>query len=139
LEQAAVRQEHLLTIAQAYDAMNRRDLAALRELDSLHPEFSWQSAPDELDAPGRLDGRETIAYSTELFEVFDELRTEIERTIDLGPSQVIHVVRDRVRGAASGVRAERSEAHLWTVRDGRVASLREFRTVEEAREAAQAL
>jgi ketosteroid isomerase-like protein len=133
-----VRQEHLLTIQQAYDAMNRRDLAALRALDSLHPEFSWESAPDELDAPGRLDSKDTVAYSKELFEIFDELHTDIEQTIDLGPSQLIHVVRHRVRGAASGVPAERSEVHLWTVRDGRVASLREFRTVEEARRAAEA-
>jgi ketosteroid isomerase-like protein len=43
-----------------------------------------------------------------------------------------------VRGAASGVSVDRSEVHLWTVRDGRIESLREYRTVEEALEAAKA-
>ena len=42
-----------------------------------------------------------------------------------------------VRGTASGVEAERSEAHLWTVRDGRLAGLREFSTVEDAMAAAR--
>jgi ketosteroid isomerase-like protein len=133
-----VRPEHLQTIEKAYDAMNRRDLSALRHLDGLHPGFSWESAPDEIDAPGRLDSKETIAYSEELFEIFDELHTDIEQTIELGPCHVIHLVRHRIRGAASGVPAERTEAHLWTVRDGQVASLREYRSVEEAREAAGA-
>ena len=133
-----MRPEDLATIRQAYDAMNRRDLSALRELRAMHPEFSWESSADELDSPNRLDREASIAYSTELFEIFDELQTDIEQTIDLGLSQVIHVVRHRVRGAASGAWAERQEVHLWTVREGRVASLREYRTVEEARAAANA-
>jgi hypothetical protein len=51
---------------------------------------------------------------------------------------VIFVVRHRVRGAASGVRVDREEVHLWTARNDRIESLREYRTVEEAREAAVA-
>jgi ketosteroid isomerase-like protein len=59
----------------------------------------------------------------------------IEDVIDLGPDSAIFAVRHRVRGAASGAEVERAEAHLWTMRDGRVASLREYPSVEEARQA----
>jgi len=128
-----VKPELLEDIERLYDAMNRRDVAAMREVGKEHPGFSWESNRDELDTPGRLDAREVLAYSRDLFEIFDELHTEILERIDLGPDQMIFVVRHRVRGAASGVRVDRQEVHLWTARDGRLESLREFSTVEEAR------
>jgi ketosteroid isomerase-like protein len=131
---------HLLEhIDRLYDAMNRRDAEALRELRAEHPGFTWESNSDELDSPGRLEGKELAAYSRELFEIFDELQTEIlERIDDLGPDHLILVVRHRVRGAASGVSVDREEVHLWTARGDRVESLREFASVEEARQAAAA-
>jgi ketosteroid isomerase-like protein len=128
---------HLLdAIERLYDAMNRRDMAALLELGREHPNFSWESNEDELDSPGRLDGTELLAYSRELFQIFDQLETEVLERIDLPPDQLICVVRHRVRGAASGVRVDREEVHLWTARDDRIESLREYRTVADAREAA---
>jgi ketosteroid isomerase-like protein len=132
-----VRPELVDAIHRLYDAMNRRDTEALRELRAEHPDFSWESNSDELDSPGRLDGEELAAYSRELFEIFDELQTEIlERIGDVGPDHLIFVVRHRVRGAASGVSVDRQEVHLWTARGDRIESLREFGSVAEAREAA---
>jgi ketosteroid isomerase-like protein len=133
-----VKREHLDTIHRLYDAMNRRDRAALRALRAEHPNFSWESNADELDSPGRLEGEELDAYSRELFQIFDELETEILEQVDCGPEHVIFEVRHRVRGAASGIRVDRSEVHLWTVRGDHIESLREYRSVEEALEAAGA-
>ena len=133
-----MKPEHLDAIYRLYDAMNRRDMAALRELRGEHPNFSWESNADELDSPGRLEGDELDTYSRELFQIFDELDTEIVEQIDCGPEHVIFEVRHRVRGAASGARVDRSEVHLWTVRGDQVESLREYRTVAEALEAAKA-
>ncbi len=126
----------LQDIERLYDAMNRRDVAAMRAVRRVHPDFSWESNRDELDSPGRLDAREVLAYSRELFEIFDELHTEILERIDLDPDHMIFVVRHRVRGAASGASVERQEVHLWTARGDRLESLREFTTVEEAQECA---
>jgi ketosteroid isomerase-like protein len=131
-----VKPHVLEAIDRLYDAMNRRDTAALRELRAEHPDFSWESNSDELDSPGRLDGEELAAYSRDLFEIFDELQTEILERIDLDPDHLIFVVRHRVRGASSGVRVDREEVHLWTARGDRIESLREFGSVEEARQAA---
>jgi ketosteroid isomerase-like protein len=133
-----VKRRLLEDIERLYDAMNRRDVAAMREVGRKHPDFSWESNQDELDSPGRLDAKEVFAYSQDLFEIFDELDTEIIETIDLGTDQIIFVVRHRVRGAASGASVERQEVHLWTARDDRIESLREYGTVEEARTAAAA-
>ena len=132
-----MKAELLEDIERLYDAMNRRDVAAMREVGKVHPDFSWESNQDELDSPGRLDSREVLSYTRELFEIFDELYTEILERIDLGPDHLIFVVRHRVRGAASGATVDRQEVHLWTARDERLLSLREFATVDEARECAQ--
>jgi hypothetical protein len=131
-----VKPEHLEGIHSLYDAMNRRDIDALRALGDRYPGFSWQSAEDELDTPGELDARGALDYSRELFEIFEEVQTDILETIDLDADHVIYVVRHRVRGAASGIRVERCEVHLWTVGEDGALSLREFRTVEDARTAA---
>jgi ketosteroid isomerase-like protein len=133
-----VKPEDLDAIHRHYDAMNRRDMAELRALGREHPNFSWESNTDELDSPGRLDNDEVRAYTRELFEIFDELETQILRQVEIGPEHVIFEVRHRVKGAASGVRVDRNEIHLWTVRDGQVESLREYRTVDEALKAARA-
>jgi ketosteroid isomerase-like protein len=133
-----VKPEQLDAIHRLYDAMNRRDTGALRALGKEHPNFSWESNADELDSPGRLEGDALTAYSTELFQIFDELDTEIVEQIDCGPEHVIFEVRHRVRGAASGIRVDRSEVHLWTVRGEQIESLREYRSVAEALEAAKA-
>jgi ketosteroid isomerase-like protein len=128
--------ELLEVIGRLYDAMNRRDMEALKQLGREHPDFTWESNEDELDSPGRLDHGEVLAYSRELFELFDELQTEILEQVELGPDHVIYRVCHQVRGASSGVSVNREEVHLWTTRDGKVESLREFRSVEAAREAA---
>jgi ketosteroid isomerase-like protein len=133
-----VRPELLEDIERLYDAMNRRDVDTLREVRAQHPDFSWESNSDELDSPGRIEGKELAAYTRDLFQIFDELDTEVLERIDLGPDQMICVVRHSVRGASSGIRVDRQEVHLWTARGDRIESLREFGSVEEAREAASA-
>jgi ketosteroid isomerase-like protein len=131
--------ELLEVIGRLYDAMNRRDMEALRQLGQEHPDFTWESNEDELDSPGRLDQGQTHEYARELFEIFDELHTEILEQVELGPDHVIYRVCHRVRGASSGISVNREEVHLWTTRDGKVESLREFRSVDAARQAAAAL
>jgi ketosteroid isomerase-like protein len=131
-----VSPEDLEQIRGLYDAMNRRDLEALRAFTNANPGFEWQSSADEPDTRVRRGKEPNIAYTRELFEAFELLETGVEEVIDLGPDAAILMVRHRVRGTASGAEVERAEAHLWTRRDGRIASLREFPTAEEARRAA---
>jgi ketosteroid isomerase-like protein len=132
-----VSPEDLELIRSLYDAMNRRDVAALRDFTEVNRGFEWQSSRDEPDPGVRRGGKRALAYSRELLETFERLETEVQEVIDLGPDAAIFVVNHRVRGAASGAEGERSEAHLWAMRDGRLAGLREFPTVDEARAAAE--
>jgi ketosteroid isomerase-like protein len=126
------------TIDRMYDAMNARDVEGLRALGGELADFSWESNPDELDSPGRLERQEVLGYMRDLFQIFDELETEVLERMELGPDQMICLVRHSARGASSGAWVDRREVHLWTARGDRVVSLREFPSVEEAREAAAA-
>jgi hypothetical protein len=103
-----------------YDAMNRRSIEELERLGRRFAEFEWRSAPDEIDSDTRQGAASALSYSRSIF----------------GPDQPILVVSHDARGAASGVQTGRREAHLWTFRLGGAVSLREYPTVEEAREAA---
>jgi len=127
-----VTPDDLEVISGLYEAMSRRDLPALEEFSEANLDFEWQSAPDEPDPSVRRGRERNIAYSRELLETFERLETEVRDVRDLGRDAAIFVVHHRVTGAASGVEVERSEAHLWTKKDGRIASLREFATIDEA-------
>ena len=128
--------ENLELIGQLYDAMNRRDLAAIRALGARFPDYEWRNAPDQPETGWRR-GPETLAYVEELFETFDRIDTRVEEVVDLGPDAALFVVHHRVRGAASGAEGTRRETHLWRARDGRIVGMEEYRTVEEARAAAR--
>jgi ketosteroid isomerase-like protein len=132
-----VTAEDLEVIRGLYSAMSSRDLEALRAFADEHPDFEWQSAPDEPETDVRRGREHNVAYSRELLETFEQLETKVRDVIELGPDEAIFVVHHRVRGASSGVEVERSEAHLWTKEGGRIARLREFATVEDARACAR--
>ena len=129
--------ERLAAIHALYDAMSRRDLDALRRAPELDPDFSWEAARDEPDPDERRGTDDSLARVRDLFEVFDVVEVGVEEVIELDAEHAIFLVNLDVRGAASGARTKRREAHLWTMRDGRLRSLREFPTVDEAREAAR--
>jgi ketosteroid isomerase-like protein len=132
-----VSADRLATIRTLYDAMNRRDLDALRDAPELDPDFRWEGAHDEPDPQERRGSDDSLARVRELLEVFDVVEVGVEDVIELDAEHAIFLVNLDVRGATSGARSTRREAHLWTVREGRLASLREFPTVDEARRAAR--
>jgi ketosteroid isomerase-like protein len=82
-----------------------------------------------------LRGREGM---TQLFrmlrDTWTEFRFEPERFIDCG-ERVAVLVRVVAKGGASGLATERRTAHVWTVRDGRLASIQIYRDRAEALEA----
>ncbi len=80
-------------------------------------------------------GREGLAQlAAMLRDTWAEWRFEPERFIDAG-NRVVVFVRVVARGSASGVPIELPDAHVVTVRDGRMTSTRVYRDRSEALEA----
>jgi ketosteroid isomerase-like protein len=128
--------ENLAVIHEVYEAMNRRDVAALEKLADLYPDYEWRNGTDMPESQLRVGRENTIGYVRDLFNTFDQTHTTIREVIDCGDAGAIFLVRHRVRGAVSGAEVERDEVHFWRTVDGRIAGLDEFLTLEEAREAA---
>jgi len=131
-----VTPERFELVLQVYDAMNRRDIEALRELGRRYPDYTWRNAPDMLDTAERDSASGLDYVEEEVFGAFDRNHTEIEQVVDIDPETAALVVRHRVRGAISGAKGERREVHLWRVRADGSVTLQEFLTLEEGRAAA---
>jgi ketosteroid isomerase-like protein len=82
-----------------------------------------------------LDGM--VQYLNEWLEPFSEYHVEILDYIDAGDC-VLVPSRQRGIGAGSGARVEIELTTLYEVRDGRIARIHQYDTLEEAREAAAA-
>jgi ketosteroid isomerase-like protein len=77
---------------------------------------------------GRRGMSELIAL---LRDSWTEWRFEAERFIDAG-DRVVVLIRVVARGGASGLPSERDTAHVWSVRNGRLASIQIFRDRADA-------
>jgi ketosteroid isomerase-like protein len=91
--------------------------------------------PDYPEGEMVLKGRAGMArLFAMLRDTWTEFRFEPERFIDRG-DRVAVLVRVIAKGGASGLATERRTAHIWTVRDGRLAAIQIYRDRAEALEA----
>src|SRR5262245_29644467 len=129
-------QENVETIREMFGVFNDRGVRAATDSFGhlLAPDFGLEEA-DELPDPGTYTGKEAfIANLAKLEEAFDELRLEPVEVVDLG-EKVVVVVSMSGRGRGSTAPVEMTFAQLWSLRDGRAVSLRDYATKAEALEA----
>jgi ketosteroid isomerase-like protein len=68
-------------------------------------------------------------------EVWDRLRWDVQEVIDLDGGRVLIVNRVRMRGRASHVVVEATGIQVWTIRDGKLASVKLYQSRADALEA----
>lgn len=111
------------------------DEAAL--LDRLFDEFYDEQLESRMPADypegeqvyvGRRGMSELIAL---LRDSWTEWHFEAERYMEAG-GRVVVFIRVVARGSASGLPSERETAHVWSVRDGRLAAIQIFRDRADA-------
>jgi ketosteroid isomerase-like protein len=107
--------------------------AALGHL--LDEEFEIEEAAEVPDRDGYAGREAFIANMLKLEESFEELRLVPLEFVDLD-DKVVVVVSMAGKGRASGALVEMTFAQLWSLRDGKAVSLRDFATKAEALEAA---
>jgi ketosteroid isomerase-like protein len=126
-------QENVDIVRQCYLAFNDRRTDAVTDL--IDPQFRWEPGPDDPEREPRVGHEDTLSFLDAQWKALPGLTTEIEDVID-GEADVVVVVRHAAVVPGSDAKIERREAHLWTLRNGRISSLREFATREQALEAA---
>ena len=108
-------------IRRSYDAFNDRDLATLEEF--IHPEFAVELENSIGFDRGSHRGMAGLRrFFVGYWDSFEELSVELEQLIGEAPA-IVAIVMVRGRGTGSGVLVEQRGPHLWTFRDGMVASL----------------
>jgi ketosteroid isomerase-like protein len=131
-----VSPEELGVVRDAYDAFARGDMEALtgRHLD---PEIEWRTTTD-VPFQGTYRGMdEFLRGMGEWTEAFDEMTTQVEELIDAGDRAVV-LHRMRGRGRDSGVEVDLALWQVVSVRDGRVVTMHDYPSREEALAAARA-
>ena len=115
-----------------YEAMDRRDAAAVAEL--AHPDVEW--IPDHRVGEGPARGRDNvIRFFVDRGEMFGDISTEVEQIWEQGDT-VLAFIHVKGEGRASGAPFDLRIAHLWTFREGLVIRGQAFGNRDEAREAA---
>ena len=101
----------------------------------LEERFEARLDPDYPEGEQAFAGRNgAIQFLTMLRNVWGEFQVEPQRFLDAG-DRVVVLIRVVAKGGASGVPIEMETAHVWTVRDGRLRSVRFYRDRSQALEA----
>jgi ketosteroid isomerase-like protein len=124
-----VSQENVEIVRRATEAHQRHDNEAVLSLYDPEVEMALPDFDGSIQVYRGPDG--VRAWYRELLEAITEFTTTVDEWID-GGNEVIAVLRLAGRGRKSGAPFERREAHVWTVRNGKLWRLRVYGTREEA-------
>jgi ketosteroid isomerase-like protein len=123
-------EENAELVPEYFAAYDRGGLDALAEY--WHPAITWRAIEGALDDVGVMEGVDALRRHYEAWEeTFDEIRTEVEESID-ADDRVIAVVRlvGRMKGSESEV--DIRYAIVFEIRDRKIVSGREYFTRAEA-------
>ena len=125
--------EALNVVRRVYDALGRRDSAAVLAL--YHPEVEFDAsgtAAGAMEGDGIYRGHTGLRrWARQWREVWDDYEETCEELIDAG-DRVVAVVAGRGRGRVSGIDVAFPRAGVWTVRGGKVVRVEWYSTRAEA-------
>ena len=100
------------------------------------PEIEWRAVEGAADDVGPIRGHAALRrYYQDWADNLDDLHATVDEILAEAGERVAVAVRNSGRGRASGVQTEGRYFVACTVRDGRIASGREYETREQAIEA----
>jgi uncharacterized protein len=126
-----VSRQNVEVVRAAFEAFRDHGLEGV--LGSYAADIAWWDREDDPEA-GVHRGHEGIRQAFASLDDFTEFRIEPEELIDAGHC-VIARVRITGQGRSSGVPFEEREVHVFWLRDGKIAQIREYKTRGEALEA----
>jgi ketosteroid isomerase-like protein len=128
-------QENVEIVRSAFLALADRGFDGLAEF--LHPEINWRAMEGAPDDVGEMQGMEAARrYVEDWFETFDDFTTIPEELLDAADGRVVAVLAVSGRAKLSGITTGLHYAALYTLRDGKIARVREYADRQEALEGA---
>jgi ketosteroid isomerase-like protein len=128
-------QENVDVVRAQFAALGHGGLEAVTRF--WHPDIEWRAIVGALDDVGVMRGEDAVRrYYQDWIDTVDHLRVEVVEVIAEAGEQVVVVVRNSGRGRVSGAPSSGRYYVACIVRDGRIASGREYGTRVQALEAA---
>jgi ketosteroid isomerase-like protein len=128
-----VSEQEVSIVRRIFEAWATTDPDPAFEL--LHADIEWTPCQDEPETATLHGHQEIQGLFLKWLTAFDDLRLEPSEFIDAGDAVVIPMtIRAKLKG--SGVEVTNAETMVFWLRDGKVAVVREYRTRDEALEAA---
>jgi ketosteroid isomerase-like protein len=127
-------QENVEVVRQQFEAFKSRDLDAVAEF--WQPDIDWRAVEGAADDVGVMRGTQALRrYYESWMDTFDELHAEVEEVIFESAERCAVAVRNSGRPRGSSSQVQGRYYVVCTVRQGRIASGREYETRGEALEA----
>jgi ketosteroid isomerase-like protein len=126
-------QENVEIVRQMYEALNAHDVDGFLRL--CLPGFEVRDLPELPGSSVAVGHDEVRAWWVELFDPIEEFHFEPEELIDVG-NCVVAVNHATGRGRGSGADVEMHFSSVWTLDEGKVASLISYGDHADALEAA---
>jgi ketosteroid isomerase-like protein len=126
-------EENVEVVRRAYEAFNRRDLAAMDAYFA--PTFEYVASGAVPGSGGVYRGLEGFREFLGWFDEFSSVRAELNELIDAG-DQVLLGITNWGRGKQSGVESGWHLWIVWTLRDGKIVHGEGFTDRADALEAA---
>jgi ketosteroid isomerase-like protein len=128
-------QENVDVVRAQFAALGHGGLEAVTRF--WHPDIEWRAIEGALDDVGVMRGEDAVRrYYQDWLDTVDHLQVDVVEVIAEAGEQVVVVVRNSGRGRVSGAPSSGRYYVACIVRDGRIASGREYATREQALEAA---
>jgi ketosteroid isomerase-like protein len=102
----------------------------------IDPDVDWRAVEGAVDDVGGMRGTEPVRlYIADWLDTFDDLALTPDEVMEVDLDRVLVCQRLGGRAKQSGIETELTFAVVYTIRDGRLVTVREYATKEEALEA----
>ena len=129
-----MREENVTAVEDAYRAFAHEGLD--RFLEHWTDDLDHRSIEGAPDDRGPIHGKDAMRAYVQEIDTFDEFNIEPVELIDAEGGVVVAVVRYGGRAKLSGIETDETFGAVFTIRDRKIARGREYRSREQALEAA---
>ena len=128
-------QESVQVVRQAYDAFRRGDIQGVLDLVAEDADWYHPGPPDTIPFAGRYRGRDGVAQFFERLGGAEEAELFEPQEFFASGDRVVALGRYRGRVRATGRTDDVEWAHVFTVRNGKIVSHRQYSDTAAAAEA----
>jgi ketosteroid isomerase-like protein len=130
----AMSQQNVELVRDSWTALATGGLDAMAEF--WDEEISWRAIEDAPDDVGEMHGVAAARrYVQDWLDMFEDIVNVPQELLDVGDERVIAVQHVTGRARLSGIETELRYAVVYTLRDGKIVRVKEYRTREQALDA----